>query len=630
VNNRTSVFLAAVLLPALCYAQAEPTLETIVVTGSYTPLPISMLTSSVSTLDQSALQALNKSNIADVFKTMPGLSVEEQGGAGGLSAVSIRGGEANFTLVLIDGVPQNDPSNSRGGSFDFANLDPASVERIEVVRGPQSAVYGSDSLAGVINVITRRGQEGHRQQLRAEWGQDDFQNLQFGASGSLQNLHYAIDLAHRDSGEQVQGSTRETDSANIRLLWQITDVHELHASYRYLDGERSTYPEQSGGPEFALSDALDHSDFKDETFSLAWQLQLSERWRSTLRGDRFVHKEEYTSPGIEPFYAVPPNAANTAFQRDQLHWVNTLHMSDSYQLNLGADYRHEKGESQGILDLGFIQLPTDFELDRNTTGLFAELHARPLQALTVQASVRYDDPSDFNSETTFKLGSKVQLNQALALSANWGEAFKLPSFFALGHALVGNPYLKPETARGWDINLDWRVAQDMEVSATYFFNDYRDLVDFDPERFININRSQVETQGAELQLDWQLNQSLGLQARATYTDVDVKEGSSVLLGRPQWLAGATGHWQISGDWASTLDYQWVGAQYASSLHTGEFVVEELNNYHRLDWNIRYQLNRSIALDLALDNLLDEDYQTAVGFVAAGRTARLAITASKLF
>jgi iron complex outermembrane receptor protein/vitamin B12 transporter len=96
------------------------------------------------------------------------------------------------------------------------------------------------------------------------------------------------------------------------------------------------------------------------------------------------------------------------------------------------------------------------------------------------------------------------------------------------------------------------------------------------------------------------------------------------------LAGATGHWQISGDWASTLDYQWVGEQYASSLHTGEFVVEELNNYHRLDWNIRYQLNRSIALDLALDNLLDEDYQTAVGFVTAGRTARLAITASNSF
>lgn len=630
MNNRTPILLAAILLPELGYSQAGPTLETIVVTGSYAPLPISTLTSSVSTLDQSALQTLNKSNIADVLKTIAGLSVEEQGGAGGLSAVSIRGGEANFTLVLIDGVPQNDPSNSRGGSFDFANLNPSSVERIEIVRGPQSAVYGSDSLAGAINVITKQGHEGHRQQLRAEWGQDDFQNLHLGASGSLQNLQYAIDLAHRDSGEQVQGSTRETDSGNIRLKWQITDAQQLNTSYRYLDGKRSSYPEQSGGPEFALSDELDHSNFKDETFSVAWQLQLSEHWQSTLRGDRFVHEEDYTSPGIEPFHAVPPNAADTEFQRDQLHWVNTLQLSDSYQLNLGADYRHEDGESRGILDLGFIQLPTDFELDRNTTGLFAELHARPFQALTVQASARYDDPSDFNSETTLKLGGKYQLNPALALSANWGEAYKLPSFFALGHALVGNPNLKPESVQSWDMGLDWRASQDLRLSVTYFFNDYSDLIDFDPEQFINVNRSQVETRGVEMQLDWQLNQSLGLQARATYTDIDVKEDGSVLLGRPEWLAGTTGQWQISGDWSTTLDYQWVGEQYASSLHTGEFVVEELNNYHRLDWNIRYQLNPSIALDLALDNLLDEDYQTAVGFVAAGRTVRLAITASNIF
>ncbi|MBE9539100.1 MAG: TonB-dependent receptor [Proteobacteria bacterium] len=630
MNNRTSIFLAAVLLPKLCFAQTESAIETVVVTGSYAPLPVSTLTSSVAILDQSTLQALNKSNIADVLKTITGLSVEEQGGAGGLTAVSIRGGEANFTLVLVDGVPQNDPTNSRGGSYDFANLDPTSVERIEVVRGPQSAVYGSDGLAGVINVITRRGQEKHRQQLRAEWGQDDFQNLQLGASGSIGDFQYAIDMAHRDAGEQTEGSTRETDSANLRLGWQLTDSQQLQASYRYLDGKRSSYPEQSGGPEFALSDKLDKSDFKDETFALAWQLELSEHWHSTLRGDSFVHEETYTSPGIEPFFAVPPNSADTEFQRDQLQWVNTLQFGDNYQLNLGADYRHEDGESRGILDLGFIQLPTDFQLDRNTTGIFGDIHARLLPALIVQASVRYDDPSDFSSETTFKLGSKYQLNQAIALSANWGEAFKLPSFFALGHALVGNPDLKPETVRSWDIGLEWLAAPDLNMSATYFFNDYRDLVDFDSEQFINVNRSRVESNGGELHIDWQVNRTLGLQARATYTDLDVKDATTVLLGRPQWLAGVTGRWQLAADWSTALDYQWVGEQYASSLHTGESVIEELHDYHRLDWNLHFRLSPSIALDLAVDNLLDEQYQTAVGFVAVGRTARLAITASNIF
>ncbi len=630
MTNRTTLFLAILLMSEPCYVHADPEIESVVVTSSYAPIPLSAVTSSVSVLDQSALVALNKRNIAEVLKTVAGLWVEEQGGAGGLTAVSIRGGESNFTLVLVDGIPQNDPSNSRGGSFDFSNLNPASVERIEIVRGPQSAVYGSDGLSGVINVISKRGQDEHSQQLRAEWGQDDLQNLQVGATGRVHNVEYTVDLAHRDAGEQTEGSTRETDSAKLRLLWHLSDTAQLQANYRYLDGKRSSYPEQSGGPEFALSDNLDNNDFQDKTYSLALHLQLYKHWHSSLRSDRFIHEEDYTSPGIPPFSAVPPNAANTEYKRDQLRWVNTLQVNDTYQLNLGADYRHEEGDSRGVLDLGFVQLPTDFELDRNTTGLFAEVHASPYAPLTVQASVRYDNPSDFNSETSFQLGAKYQLKKNLALSANWGEAFKLPSFFALGHALVGNPNLKPETVRSWDIGLDWRATPKLKMSATYFFNDYRNLVDFDPEQFINVNRRQVESTGGELQLDWQVSPSLGLQARAAYTDLDVKSDSAKLLGRPPWLAGATGQWLLSESWSTALDYQWVGEQYASSLYTGEFMVEQLDEYHRLDWNLHYQLSPSIALELALDNLLDENYQTAVGFIAPGRTARMAITASNIF
>ncbi len=627
---RRTLFLAVSLLPGYGFAQSGQEIETLVVTGSYAPLPAPSQTSSVSVIDSDTLRALNKSNLVDVLKSVPGLSVEELGGPGGLSAVSIRGGESNFTLVLIDGIPQNDPTNSRGGSFDFSNLDPASVERIEIVRGPQSAIYGSDALAGVITVITRRGQQGHRQQLRAEWGQDDLQNLQLAASGSLETLHYALELAQRDAGDQSEGSTRETDNVSLRLTWQLSDSQQLSASYRYLDGDRTSYPEQSGGPQYALSDALDESSFRDETYALSWKVDVSEQWRSTLNASRFEHTENYASPGIVPFYAVPPNSADTNFQRDQLQWVNTLQLNDNYQLNLGADYRDEKGKSEGVLDLGIITLPTDFELDRSTTGLFADVHSQLASALIVQGGVRYDDPDGFDSETSLKLGAKYQLNQALAFSANWGEAYKLPSFFALGHALVGNPDLKPETVRGWDIGIDWVTEQNFELSATYFFNDYRDLVDFDSEQFKNVNRSQVESSGAELQLAWQPASTLSLQAHGTYTDLDVKDNASVLLGRPQWRAGVVALWQLSNAWDTALDYQWTGEQYASSLHTRETVIEELNDYHRVDWNLHYQLSPAIQLEVAIDNLLDERYQTAVGFEAMGRTARLAITMSNIF
>ena len=170
------------------------------------------------------------------------------------------------------------------------------------------------------------------------------------------------------------------------------------------------------------------------------------------------HTENYTSPGIFPYEAVPPNSADTDFQRDQLQWVNTLQFNDESRLNLGADYRNEKGKSEGNLDFGGIALPTNFKLDRSTTGLFADAHTQLATALIVQASVRYDHPDGFDSETSLNLGAKYQLNQALAFSANWGEAYKLPSFFALGHALVGNPNLKPETVRSWDIGVNWATT----------------------------------------------------------------------------------------------------------------------------------------------------------------------------
>ena len=145
-----SLAVLGALCPALAQAAELPReeIETVVVTGSYAPLPAADLPAVVSVLDRDMLSALNKRSVAEVLRTVPGLLVEEQGGAGGLTAVSIRGGESNFTLVMVDGVALNDPTNSRGGGYDFNNLDPATVERIEVVRGSQSAIYGSDAPGG--------------------------------------------------------------------------------------------------------------------------------------------------------------------------------------------------------------------------------------------------------------------------------------------------------------------------------------------------------------------------------------------------------------------------------------------------------------------------------------------------
>lgn len=606
-------------------AAPNAALEDVLVTGTFAPQPA--LTSSVSVLDAQQIQALNKTTVADLLKTLPGLLVEQQGGPGGLTAVSIRGGESNFTLVLVDGVAVNDPSNFRGGSFDFANLNPNSVERIEVVRGAQSAIYGSDALAGVINIITRRPQQGHQQDVYAEAGQDDYSDVGASALGSVGDFNYVVGVAHRDDGEPTPGSTRDTDSANLRLGWQPSTAQEFGVSYRYLDGKRGSYPEQGGGPRFSQNDALDHSDYTQEILAADWGAQWSSLWRSTVAGSRFEQDEHYRSPGIAPYLEVPPNAADTDFTRDQLRWVNTLQLAPTLEANLGAEYRHEDGKSVGYLEFFGARMPTDFELNRDTRSLFADVSATPLADLLLHTSLRYDNPEDFNSETSAQAGAKYTVGGGVTLAANWGEAYKLPSFFALGHALVGNPDLQPEQGESWDLGASWQASDELVLGATGFENDFRNLVDFDNETFRNVNRKRVQTSGVELQADWQALPALSLRSQATYTDIDVKNENTVLTGRPQWTASVVAQWQIAARWDTALDYLYGGQQWAASRHTGEQVTEELDDYHRVDWVLHYQLAPAWLLALSVDNVLDEQYETAVGFDAPSRAFRVGVTFS---
>jgi vitamin B12 transporter len=222
---------------------------------------------------------------------------------------------------------------------------------------------------------------------------------------------------------------------------------------------------------------------------------------------------------------------------------------------------------------------------------------------------------------------KYSVGGGVTLAANWGEAYKLPSFLALGHPLVGNPDLRPEQGESQDLGLDWAVSDTLNLAATWFDNDFRDLVDFDAETFRNVNRNNVQTSGIELQADWQPLTALSLRSQATYTDIDVRNEDTVLTGRPQWTASMVALWQINADLNTALDYRYSGQQWAASLHTGASVTEELDAYHRLDWVLRWQLAPAWQVQLSVDNVLDENYETAVGFSAPQREARVGVTFS---
>lgn len=619
-----SCVVAVLLGGQVLAATAAPALETVVVSASHAPLPEAATTATLSVLDRELLQRQGSHRLAEVLRAVPGLLIEEQGGDGGLTALSLRGGEANFTQVLLDGVPLNDPSNARGGSYDVSLLNGMPLERIEVVRGPQSVIHGSDALAGVVHLVSRAPGAGKPPRLRLAGGESGFRDYRLDAGLDIGALGVSVELGRRESGEQVAGSERDTDLAALRARWQLSETQVLSGQLRRVDSERSSYPEQSGGPLFATRDALEQGDYRNTLAALTWDAELLPSWGSRLQLSHLEQQEDVRSPGIAPYAAVPPNGSDSDFRRSEASWVNTLRLGDRQQLNLGADLRDERGDSRGYLDLG-VRIPTDYRLSRQTLGTFAEWRGQVAEPLLLQASVRSDDPEGFASRTTARAGLRYAWRPAVVFRFNWGEGFKLPSFFALGHALVGNPELKPETARGWDAGVEWRPDETLSLAASVFSNRYRNLIDFDPAAFTNVNRREVETEGVEGQLDWRPHARVRVRGHLTYTDIDVIGEDRTLLGRPAWKAGAWLDWEFQPRWRLGLDYQWTGEIPAASLHTGDTRVTDLGAYHRLDTQLAWQSTPELLLSVALDNLLDENYQTSVGFPGQGRTLRFAVT-----
>ena len=599
-------------------------LETIVVSESYLPTSTDASTASIAVLDATVLQGMNKTQLSDAIRTVSGVMIEEQGGAGGLVAVSIRGSEGNFTKVLLNGVALNDPTNVRGGSYDLNLLNGIALDRVEVVKGPQSVIHGSDALAGVVHLITQRPGSTVEPTLMLELGEKGFGLARVSAGFDLGAAGVSLDLASHDSGELIRGSERATDSANLQFAWDVSDRDLVEGQLHYLDGERSSFPEQSGGPVFAQSPALEVSDYRSELIALNWQCQWSDAWQSELKVNRLDFSEQTDSPGILPYSSVPPNGSDATFKQTTISMIHRLNVFEEHQLAFGLDYRDEEGDSKGYLGFGF-KIPTDYRLSRDTLGAFVQLRSELSERISLDLSTRFDDPSSDGNQHTSRLGLKFDANDAITLRANWGQAFKLPSFFALGHALVGNPTLKPEEATGFDVAMDWRISPSFNVTAARFENRYRNLIDFDPQAFTNVNRDRVETSGYELSAIWAPSDQVGINLSVTKTDIEVVGTDRELEGRPDWQALAGVQWQIRSDLQTRLDYRMVGEVINTSLYTGQPLTLALDNQKQLDWRLAWKANPKLGINLSIDNVFDSDYETAIGFPSVGRLVRVGLT-----
>lgn len=581
-------------------------------------------TAEIEVIEAELFEEMGARTLTEVLHLIPGLGTQGNGTRGGRNTTSIRGGDANFTLVLLDGVPVNDGTQRTGDSYNMEGLPLMAIERVEIIRGPLSSYYGSTGLTGVINVITRDGEPGKtRVAASIEAGDASLRRVTASVSGGSEKLTWLFGASHEEERERVADESFEQQSVMFNLAGSPSDTSYVRVSARFVDWEATDYPDASGGP--LLGDgALRLADHRESSF--ATELNFGRKRRQRVNLAWYRHEQEIDTPEVFPI--APASIESIVFQRARASWsVNVLDRR-GMELNFGADANWEEGVNESTLFLppvfGGFEIPGDYELSRTTPGAYGELILERGDVV-FEAAARVDWPDGQGSEFNPRLGVSYRPGGgATRLHATAGRAFKLPAFFGLASPpeLAGNPDLLPEEMAGGDVGVDHSFASSgIELGVTAFYNRFKNLIGFDAERFLVVNVAEVEALGAELGFSWKLHETLDVEAAATWVDIQNVNSDEPLAFRPEWSGGARILWRPASSWRVNLNVRSVSSYLdnftpaaPARVGVGGFTVADL----AVSWKVR----PSVELRGMLDNVTDEDYEVAFGFPGPPRSMRL--------
>jgi vitamin B12 transporter len=581
---------------------AEP-VDEIIVLASRLQQTAAETGTSISVLEREDLELLGFSFAVDAIASLPGVTVNQNGAFGGVASVRIRGASSAQTLTLINGVPVNDAS-APGGGFDFARLDTANIERIEILRGPQSTLWGTDAIGGVVSITTRQPEPGLAGNLFLEGG--SFDTLRGGASigGANDTGEFrlaatrqdtdGISKADEDNGNREEDGF-ESDTYTLRLGLNLPAEAKLTADVLWTEADNE-FDSFSFGAQGSVADGDELSNTQELTGNLSLSLPLLDGRLNNLLlvGYSDIERENFTN-GVSAF--------SSGGER-QLY---------RYQGNLALDRTHS-------FAFGVEREETE-RADQDTTidGAFLLYEFSPGDALTLTAGVRRDDHDEFGAETTARLAVAYALNDAVVLRGSWGEGFKAPTlfqttFFCCG-AVAPNPNLVPETSESFDLGIDWRGDR-ASISATLFRQDTEDLIDFSFVAGGYENIAEVESTGAELAMEYRLTNAL--TASLNYTWLDSEDGNGEPLARlPEHVADLTLALAPSDRWSAAMLVRYNGRE-------DDTDGTELDSWTRVDLTGRYQLTQTVELYGRIENLFDADYQQILGFGTPDRSATVGV------
>ena len=622
--------------PVLANTQIKPEsldtfVETITVSGSHSALPIAQLAGNVSVLTEQDIARSQATFVADLLVQFAGVDISTNGGVGQFAELRLRGSETNHILVIIDGIAVND--QGQGGLVDLAHLSTQSIARIELYRGPQSALWGDGAVGGVLNIITKDGSQtdGNESALKLSVGQQNTQQAQFQHQAQSDKLQYGFTVSHISTDGQnisIVPNNNEKDgysntSIYSKLGYTVNKQHALNAVFHYVD-----YETEFDATDFVTTglpvDADNRSQGRQQSAKLQWLLTpTAANWSLNTTASTHSNVVENTSDGqLSSLTDATTHSLSSIAKLDYSNQAMTR------QFHVGASLEEIDFTQRGPVDFGD---PNQTQtIDSNS--VFADAVVSITHRAFINASVRYTDNSEFAAATDYRVGANWQQSAALTWFASVGQASKNPTFterfgFYAG-TFVGNPELQPEivttvelglryTSSGFNTQFNIFSAQLEDEINGFVFNSASGGFTAD-----NID-GRSDRDGAEFEVSWS---ATDLAFNATYSYLDATQGSgeaqSVELRRARHNASFNTSYNWSDSISTYVSASYVGAKFDQFFppwpQASQIIA--MRPYWMINANVNIAVSKQFSVNAKIDNLLNHTYQDIVGYRGLERKA----------
>lgn len=570
-------------------------LEQVVVSANKTEQSINEVTSNVTIITAEELETKHYASLADALKKIAGISFTRNGGIGATTSIFVRGSKSSRTLVLVDGIRLQDPSVISGA--DFANINLANIERIEIIKGAQSGVWGSDAAAGVINIITKS----NASEINLEYGTYSTRKATIAGNTQIGNTQLSInanrtlsdgfsaqapayedidqfeDDAYQNTNIIIKSKTEFNSEQTLGLVLNHTNSYSEYDGYNAPNSQKRSKTETDlVGVDYSFKNtkiSVQHSDFKsnqldegytDEVKGQTQSLEVQHKIDSWLLGA--LHTKNETDSEKPNFFYDPNN-----------NWAKTY-------------------QNQNIQNTS------------NHSNAVFVTHQTKFKNLITNEALRWDDYSNFGSKVTGKFGIKYFLNDHSSVSANYGTAYNAPSLIQVINPWgTSNPDLAPENTREWNLSYQFHG-----LVITYFDKRVKDLIDWRNNQYQNVG-GKTKIQGTEVEYSISLA-NFGISANYTHLNTEDSNGDP-LAHRPEDQIGIDIDWYASDKLDLNLSGLWIGKRPDSP-----YDAESKTQYYNV-WDVvmNYQFNKQFSGYIKVDNLFDEYYQVVGGYATAERS-----------